>query len=366
MPSLFISCGEKSGDLLGAKVIQYLPEFEVEGIIGPALLDAGAYEIEAMEKFEIIGLTEIALSLPRMIPIFRKIKEHILMKQPQAVLMIDNIEFHLLLAKALKKAGYRGKIIQLVCPTIWAWRKHRKKTLEKYFDLLLTLLPFEEKLFEGSTLKARYIGHPLLEELEEPTRTKLALKGKVIALFPGSRSKEIKLALPLFLEAVKPFTDYQIAIAVSNSKLLPEIQKHLSKAKMTPLLVNSEHRHELMRRADFALSKYGTVNLELAYYEVPTINAFPLPPFEQFAFQYLFKVFLPHYSLPNLIAERRIFPEYPASFATTENLQKEIRNFIHNPKTLEWITEGCKDVKRLLGKKKAGETAATEIRNLLR
>lgn len=360
--NLFVSCGEKSGDLLGAKVIQHLPEFQVEGIIGPALRSLGVREIEAMEKFEVLGLIGIATSIPRLIPVYRKIKAHILQHKPAAVLFIDNIEFHLFLAKSLKKAGYKGKIIQLVCPSIWAWRKNRKQTLEKYFDLLLTLLPFEEKLFEGSPLKARYIGHPLLEELEKPNAITLPLQKKTIALFPGSRTKEIKLTLPLFLEAVKPFPDYQIAIAVSQPKLLPEIQKYFP----TALMVDFEHRHELMRNANFALSKFGTVNLELAYYEVPTITAFPLPSFEQFAFQYLFKIFLPHYSLTNLIAERRIFPEYPASFATAPNLQNEIRNFIHNPKTIPWIKEGCREVKVLLSKQKAGVTAAQEIRTAIK
>src|SRR3990167_2926696 len=103
-----------------------------------------------------------------------------------------------------------------------------------------------------------------------------------------------------------------------------------------------------MKKSQFALSKLGAVNLELAFFEVPTITLYPLPKLEQFLGQHLFKIFLPHYSLVNLLAERRLFPEYIGSFATIDNLERETHTFATNEELRNWVISGCKQVKKTL------------------
>lgn len=364
---IFVFCGERSGDLLGAKVLEPLKGLQIQGCLGPALEALGFTKLFAMEEFQAVGFQVIA-HLPKVYSLFRKIKRAILQTNPKVVVLIDYVEFNLLMARALRKSGYKGKIVQLVCPTIWAWRKSRKKTLEKYFDLLLTIFPFEQELFEGSKLQAKYIGHPIVDTLDRVTDNKrlTILEGKkIIALFPGSRKRELEMYLDCHLKAAAPFTDCEIAISIAGEKQLALVKKIASKYPCNVHFIPFEDRYELMQRAEIALSKLGTVNLELAYFEVPTIIAVPLPKWELFLLQHVFKIFLPHYSLVNLIAKRRVIPEYVAPFAIVENIQTEIKNFLNNPSLKGATIEGLREVKTLLMQKDGKESASKLILDLI-
>ena len=120
-----------------------------------------------------------------------------------------------------------------------------------------------------------------------------------------------------------------------------------------------------MRKADFALSKFGTINLELAYFLTPTITSFPLPKIEEFLLKNVFKVFLPHYSIVNILAKRRIFPEYVAFFANPENLKKEVENFRTDHKILSLTKQSLRDVKEILEQDRFTDKCFNLLTNLL-
>ena len=367
--TLFVIAGETSGDAIAAKVLHSLSKsIPIEGVVGPKLKEIGACELFSIESFQVMGIVDILKSLPHFFILFQKIKNAILKRDPKLVLLVDNAEFSLLIAKSLRKSGYKGKIVQLVSPSIWAWRKARIKTLEKNFDLLLSIFPFEKKYFTGSSLNVEYVGHPLIEELSEYTlenHITFLNEKPIVAIFPGSRKEETELNLPLQLNAVKDLETHQIAISVASIHLLPLIKKILNKSGIQATLVFPEDRFELMNLAQFALSKLGTINLELAYFEVPTITSFPLPKVEQFLLQHIFKVFLPHYSTLNLLAERRVFPEYIGSFARLDNLKREVENFAGSPELREWTSSGCRIVKKLLEINNFSTKSSELLSNLL-
>ena len=367
--TLFVIAGELSGDAIAAKVLKPLSKnFTIEGVVGPKLKEIGACELFSIESFQVMGIVDILKSLPHFLILFQEIKRAILKANPKLLLLVDNAEFSLLIAKSLRKSGFKGKIVQLISPSVWAWRKGRIKTLEKNFDLLLSIFPFEKKYFKDSPLPVYYVGHPLIEELREiNSETNLSfLNNKpLIAIFPGSRKKETELNLPLHLEAIKNIDSHQVAISVASLKLLPLIKKILKKHDIKATLVFPENRFELMHRAEFALSKLGTINLELAYFEVPTITSFPLPKIEQFLLQHIFKVFLPHYSISNLLAERRVFPEYIGSFATLDNLKQEAENYATNSELRAFSISGCRVVKKLLESDNFSTKSSEILSNLL-
>jgi lipid-A-disaccharide synthase len=367
--NLFVVAGEKSGDAIAAKVLASLSqEISIEGVIGPKLKELGAKELFSIESFNVMGFLDILKSLPRFIYLFKKIKKAIITKNPQLVLLVDNAEFSLLLAKSLRKSGFKGKIAQLVSPSVWAWRKSRIKTLEENFNILLSILPFEKNYFEDSSLRVEYVGHPLIDELKNyklQNQIHFPNQKPVISLFPGSRKKETSLNLTLQLEALKVIESHQIAISVASKKILPVIERILKKSQLEATLVFPENRFELMQKSDFALSKLGTVNLELAFFKVATITSFPLPKIEQFLLQHIFKVFLPHYSLVNLLAERRVFPEYVGFFATSSMLKKEIQNFASNQELRESTAKGCDLVKKKLEEHSFSAKSSDIIRNVL-
>ena len=120
-----------------------------------------------MENFQVMGITAVLKALPKLISNFRRIKRTIVQNNPEAVILIDYAEFNMILARSLRKAGYRGQLIHYVCPSVWAWRKKRAKSLEKTLDRLLCILPFEPQLFDEKRLSTSYVGHPLVQQIKK-------------------------------------------------------------------------------------------------------------------------------------------------------------------------------------------------------
>jgi lipid-A-disaccharide synthase len=368
-PTLFVIAGEKSGDEIASRVLSpFKDTIQIEGVVGPKLKEIGVKEFHSIEAFSVMGLVDVIIALPRILKTFFSLRRRILNNPPKALLLVDNAEFSLIFAKSLRKKGFKGKIIQLVSPSVWAWRKNRIKTLEENFDLLLSIFPFEKEHFSSSSLKVEYVGHPLIEKLQEEEitqKTNSETHKPIIAIFPGSRKKETNLNLPLQLESVKHINTHEIAISLSSEKLRPLVEKWIEKTNVKASIVEAEKRYELMQKAEFALSKFGTINLELAYFLTPTITSFPLPLVEKFLLKNIFKVFLPHYSIVNILAKRRVFPEYVAFFATKENLKNEVENFRLNPKILGYTKQQLQDVKEILEQDHFTDKCFNLLSNLL-
>lgn len=358
---LFVVCGESSGDVLAHSLLsENAQKWKIAGVTGPMLESLSVEKFASISDLSVSGTISLLTHLPRIFAMFFKIRREILTRNPRAVLLVDNAEFSLLLGKSLKKAGYPGKIIQLVAPSVWAWRSKRKETLEKYFDLLLVLYPFEQDLFDPSQLTVKYVGHPAAKNIADyvPTGSLKSLGAKtVIASFPGSRKKEISLNLPLHLKAVAPFLkadpNYTFAIAASHKKFVPLIRSYLDKHNIKAHIVAAKDRFELMSIAHVALAKFGTVNLELALMKVPTVATFPLPLLERWILGSIFRIYLPHYCLTNILTEMRTFPEYLGPFANVKNVQNELKRLLKPTRQRAAIIEECCYLRDLL---KADET----------
>src|SRR5262249_39681155 len=188
---------------------------------------------------------------------------------------IDYPGFNLRLAKHLRKKGYAGKLIHFICPSVWAWGKKRIPLMGSTLDLLLSILPFEKKLFEHTPLKVAYVGHPLVERMKNYSYQTFASDSKIIALFPGSRKKEIERNLPLYLDACCELAHkFKIALSVSDERYRPlmlEILKTKQWREEEILWATPDHTYELMKKAYLAIAKSGTVTLELALHRVPTV-----------------------------------------------------------------------------------------------
>ena len=323
---IFVLTGELSGDVLAADLLKELiSKYKIEGVIGQNLKALGCKEFLPMDSFNFMGFTKPISSLAKIISSFQKIKKHILKTNPKIVMLVDLPDINLLMAKKLRKKGFTGKIIQVVCPTIWAWRPKRKAILEKYFDHLLCLFPFEKDLFVDSPLKVSYIGHPLksIAVVEEEN------KKKVLAIFPGSRKQEVEKLLPLFLQASSDFKDYEIHVSVAKDSLLPLIKKITKNHKIEIKLPHQ--KDALIKETSVALAKNGTINLELALSHVPQITCYTLSFFEITVIAKIFSLYLTHYCLPNILLNKRVIPELIGPNATLKNIKKELYNLIHDP-----------------------------------
>jgi lipid-A-disaccharide synthase len=220
-------------------------------------------------------------------------------------------------------------------------------------DLLLTVLPFEKKLFAETKLRVEYIGHPLAQKIM-PQET---FDSHLIAFFPGSRTKEIERNLPYFLRLIDKLPSYRCIVSVAQEKYRPLLQKMAPHATLiTP--------SELKQLKPFlAVAKSGTVTLELALQEVPTVVIYAISPLDLFLAKHIFKISLPYYALPNLIASKEIFPELIGPALTDESLLREVKNLIH---TQDRCREDCRALRSLLGSENANNRSAQLILSLLK
>jgi lipid-A-disaccharide synthase len=345
---IFIIAGESSGDRLGADLMRHLPsDVAVMGVGGPKMRAVGMSTLFPMEELQVMGFVDVVFALPRLIGKFRTVLKAILEQNPPVVVTIDYPGFNLRLAKALRKKGFKGKICHYICPSVWAWGKSRIQLMEAHLDLLLSVLPFEKNYF--SKLTVEYIGHPLSHI--QPREGK---PQNLIALFPGSRSHEIKKNLPYLMFVKEAFPQYDFVLSLSQEKYRPLLQ-----SANIPLVSPTDLQalHPLL-----AIAKSGTITLELALAQIPTVVVYAISKLDTFLARCIFKIDLPYYALPNLIAQKEVFPELFGPALTPETLVKTVKQLLDNR---EPTLEACRDLKKLLDTKNSSCKAAELILSLI-
>lgn len=364
---LFLVVGEASGDRLGADLLTALfkkrPHLRVSAIAGPLMR---AYPIDCpfpMEELQVMGFIDVLLAFPRLRRLFYTTLETIEGLQPRVVITIDYPGFNLRLTQHLKKRGFRGKLVHYVCPSVWAWGKKRIPLMARTLDLLLSILPFESKLFAETSLRTLFIGNPIAERIRNHCYKARVAEGPLIALFPGSRAHEITRNLPLMLRACKATPDLPVALSIANPNLIPLIQKILKIEQWEAdklLWVEADRTYELMKQAHLAIAKSGTVTLELALHHTPTVVIYAISKLDYFIAYYLLRIKLPFYALPNLIAEKQVFAELIGPHLTQSRLNAEVKTLL-DPHTRSTLQEQCQDLDRQLSDKTPSEEAAGAV-----
>lgn len=359
---LFLFAGEQSGDLLGGALVKALkvqaPDLTLFGIAGPTMRQAGVICMKPMENFQVMGFIDVFKALPQLYQAFQSIKKTILTENPKGVVFIDYPDFNMKMARALRQAGYKGKLIHYVCPTVWAWRKKRVYRLAETLDKLLTILPFEKACFQHTPLAVTYVGHPLIQEIKAHSYDPAweETKNPLLALFPGSRLHEIERNLPLQWEVAKRFSpDYEIAISVARPELEAPIRKIVGPDTR---LVPASHRYELMKAAKGALATSGTVVLELGLQAVPTVVTYHLPILNYYLGRYAFKIRLPFYTLVNILSEKEVFPEFIHKDLDPELIYQALLRLLNHPQA---CVEACYRLSKILQEREASREAAKEI-----
>lgn len=383
-PTLFIFAGEQSGDLHGSHLIKALkeikPDVYIFGVGGPAMREQGLEILLKMEEFEVMGFTDVIFSLPKLLRLFYQVLHTILNKLPEVVLLIDYPGFNLRLAKALRKRGYQGKIVQYVCPSVWAHGKKRIKHMAETLDLLLTILPFEPPYFAESGLKTLYVGNPLQEYIKLHSyrndwkqELNIPVDSSLIALFPGSRQGEVKRNLPAILEAAEKLKKDQanIRFVLSCAHVSTEVvtRKLLKKSSLKEnqdvFFIPKKYAYEMMRDSRASVAKSGTVTLELALHHCPTVVVYQLTWLNRLVAKWILKLNLPHYALANILAERTVFPELIEHGFSPENIYVELKELINESSKRKACLKGCQEINTLLKEDRASQEGAVIVKELL-
>lgn len=376
--SIFIFAGESSGDLHGEKLLlqfqRELSKARIWGVGGPRMRWAGLECILPMEQFQVMGFVDVFFAFPKIMRNFFFLRSRILKEKPDLVLLIDYPGFNLALAKSLKKKGYKGKICQYICPSVWAWGKKRIPKMEKIFDHLFVTFPFEKDLFDKRKLKVEYVGHPLVHEISHsPPPIDIDPEYRVLALFPGSRKKELIRNFPKQIRVLKKllqeYPDLFLVISVADpsfSLLLDQLMKMegISHSKRM-MFIHATQNQALMRRATLAIAKSGTINLELALQKVPTIVTYEIGKADLFIAKNLLRIDLPHYCIVNILAGKRIYPELYGPNFTEEALYKQVKNFLSEEKTIRECGEKCSEIDKILANKYPEEEITQRVKQIL-
>ena len=370
MSSVLIIAGENSGEKYGAELVHQFqklqPEVNFYGIGGNRMQQEGVRLLYSVDALSLVGLVEILTHIPRIKSIFKRIRSEIHSTPPQAAVLIDSPDFNLRLAKVLKKQNI--PVLYYISPTVWAWRKGRLKSIKRYVNRMMLIFPFEEKIFAAADIPAVFVGHPLLESIstsltrEEFCQMYRLDPGKpLIALLPGSRPSEIENHMPVLLETIAALgkkRDVQFLLLQAEHLNPENLRKALASVSDEVLMLDSHH-YEALSASDLALSACGTANLEAALLGTPVIAFYRISPLTYL----LGKPFvtIPHYSIVNIMAGRKVIPEFIQKDFSADNLCRSALEILEDNKLRADMLGELSRLKGMLGAKKASENAALEL-----
>jgi lipid-A-disaccharide synthase len=361
----YIIAGEASGDLHGSNLIKEIKKNDREALFqcwgGPMMENQGAILVKNYKELAFMGFWEVFIHLRTIFKNLRFCKNDILKFKPDVVILIDYPGFNLRIAKFVKKAGF--PVVYYISPQLWAWKESRIKTIKKYVDKMLVILPFEELFFQKHNYKANFVGHPLLDAIKpkytDNSHSAPTFKKPVIALLPGSRKQEISKMLPIMLSIQDQFNEYDFVIAGAtsiSSGFYAEIigQKNVS--------IIWGQTYELLEQSVAAIVTSGTATLETALHKVPQIVCYKSTYFSYAIAKKLIKV--PYISLVNLILEKPVVKELIQHELNYNNLTNELIRIL-KPEIRSKIIDDYNYLEKKLGGPGASERAANIIHPFL-
>lgn len=359
---IMIVTGEASGDLHGAKLIHAAREIDTGysffGVGGRRMEAAGCEILIPGEDLAVMGIFEVLGHFPLIWRSFQKLKRILHGAQkPDALVLIDFPEFNLRLARQAQRAGV--PVLYYVSPQVWAWRRGRVRKIAAVVDSLAAIFPFEPELYEGLDIDVRYVGHPLLDEFAiNKTRGELLAElgipadRKVVGLFPGSRCNELRFMLETLagaaqkIHASRPDVHFLVPIAETLSK--SDVASGFS-ADLPVTCVSSGKVsiYDVAAGCDAILTVSGTVTLQIALTGTPMAILYKLSPLSYAIGQRLVRV--EHIGLANIVAGRRVVPEFIQDEATPAALAAAAIAIIEEEATAGEMRAGLSLVQEKLG-----------------
>jgi len=367
---VFICAGEVSGDMHAAYLMQALRTISpspiaFRGFGGDRMKAEGAELLFHTDQTAVVGLTPVLRNLPFFIGMAHRLKKEIVSWQPDLVLTIDYTGMNLRLAEFAHDHGFRT--VHYVCPQVWAWRRNRIPKIAKFLDLLLCFFPFEPPLFNGTPLRAEFIGHPLVGEVAKTLASPRAPLpwqggGRRIALLPGSRASEITRMLPRLLEAaallencsfiIPSPTPAMRALGEQIAAASPHRPQHLA-------FVDGQTR-EVLRQADAAAVASGTATLEAAMVHCPTVLVYAVSRLTYWVGRRVITG-VKHLGIANILAGREVMPELLQDDFTPARTAELLHRYLTDADARATAIRDLQSTTSLLGEGDAVSKAAKAI-----
>lgn len=371
----YIIAGEASGDLHGSNLIKELKKLdgsiEIRCWGGDKMQAAGAVVAKHYRELAFMGFIEVIKNLRTIFKNLAFCKQDITQYNPDALILIDYPGFNLRIAEWARLQGY--KIIYYISPQVWAWKESRVKGIKKNVDKMLVILPFEKAFYKKWNYEAEYVGHPLVQVINEfsatqklleknnPNYTASLLKGNpapVIALLPGSRKQEILKKLPVMLSVTEHFPQYHFVVAKA-----PGIDDSFYNELLTPyknVTAVEDKTYQLLWLAKAALVTSGTATLETALFGVPEVVCYIGNAVSFKIAKWL--ITIKYICLVNLIMDKEVVRELIQNDLTKENIIVELNRILFDNEKKAQLQRDYKDLKDLLSQ--GGDASANAAKSI--
>jgi len=345
MKKIFVLTGEPSGDKLASKVISKLKstksDIEYLSVGGENLKALGIESLYDLKEVTYLGFTRVLFNIFK---IKKKIDEtvnKIIEFNPDILFSVDSPDFTLRVAEKVKEKNPDIKTIHYVAPQVWIWRSGRVKKIKKFIDHILLLFNFEKNFFDKENVKSTFVGHPLLEEKKKGKvdLSNITLDSKkIISIFPGSRLSEINVLMPILIEFIKlmnmKYNNYLFVFhSINENKNMINDKLKYSNLNNAEVVSNEKIKSEILSKSVFAVSKSGTVSLEICNAEVPSIIIYKMNFFNFLVIKLLVKVKFAN--IINIINEKEVIPELLQSKCNSEEIFNMVNSFLENPQLIK-------------------------------
>ena len=351
MKKIFIVTGEPSGDKLAATVISKLkisdPDIEYSCVGGAHLNSLGIKSIFELKEITYIGFTSVFLNIFKIRNRINKTVKEVIKFDPDILFTVDSPDFTLRVANRVKKINANIKTIHYVAPQVWVWRKGRVKKFKRFLDHILLLFNFEKDYFDKENILNTFVGHPLLEK-KDKNKTDLSniisTDKKIISLFAGSRVSETDLLLPVLFDFInmmnKKFQDYLFVFhATEENKILISKKLKILNLNNTEVISDENIKSKILSNSIFAVSKSGTISLEICNAKVPSIIIYKMNFFNFMIVKFLVKI--KYANIINIINNKEIIPELIQGECNAKEIYKSVVFFLNNPMLMERQVKDC-------------------------
>jgi lipid-A-disaccharide synthase len=371
---LMIITGEVSGDLIGGSLIRELkslnPDLKVNGIGGDRMKSEGMEVLYHTDQMAFLGFAEVVKHLPFIRKVQNNLIDIIKKEKINCVVLIDYPGFNLSIAKKLKPLGV--KVIYYVSPQLWAWAKGRVKKVRRLVDKMLVVFPFEVEFYQKENVKVEYVGHPLVERINQYkflsrdefySKFNLDNQKEILLVMPGSRKQEVKAIFPeIILAAVRLAKQFNLQVVVARSKNIDE--KYLRQNNSSEKYITIEdHNYELMKYSHFGIIKSGTSTLEAGFFALPMTVIYKTNPLTYLIGKQLVK--LDRIGMVNILLDEMVVPELIQGDANLENIFNAASKILSDDQVYENAKIKLGKVREKLGGDGASKKTALSILEIL-
>jgi lipid-A-disaccharide synthase len=337
--TIYFAAGEVSADNHGAALMHSLrelrPGLKFIGRGGPRMQQiAGAQFRNWIGEAAVLGLWEVLRKYGYFREQFHQTLGEISVSKPDAVVLIDYPGFNLRLARALRRQSQNQKTIYYISPQVWAWNRGRIKKMARLIDLVLCIFPFEANLYSESGLRAVFVGHPMIENLETQ-KIETARDPALIGLFPGSRLREVRKIFPVMIEAARLLLrtnpGLRFRVAAASEGLVREMNEMLRSEQsetQQAIEIMFGQTAALMQQAWAGIVASGSATLEAAYFRMPFVLIYKVAWPTYVAARIVVNV--DYLGMPNLLADKQVVPEFIQHEARADAIVKALQSLMED------------------------------------